>query len=60
METWARALGIGCRELRRLLTEGIDPICKYLTENGIYEEIEQRKAARTWPGGDALRGAVRL
>jgi hypothetical protein len=51
METWARALGITSRELEEQLKAGIDPISKYLTENGIYEAIEQRKAAGTWPGG---------
>ena len=33
METWARALGIGSRELRQRLMAGIDPIRRYLTEN---------------------------
>lgn len=51
METLARALGIASRELRQLLMAGIDPIYKYLTENGIYEAIEKEKAAGTWPGG---------
>ena len=51
MESLARALGIGCRELRELLKAGIDPIHRYFTENGVYEAIEQRKAAGTWPGG---------
>ena len=29
----------------------IDPIRKYFTERGIYEAIEERKAAGTWPSG---------
>ena len=50
-EELARALEISCRELDGLLAAGIDPIDKYLTEHGVYEEIETRKAAGTWPGG---------
>jgi hypothetical protein len=31
--------------------EGINPIHKWCTDPGIYEEIERRKAAGTWLGG---------
>jgi hypothetical protein len=48
---WARALEIDCGELRQLLREGIDPIHKYFTDHGVYEHIEKRKAAGTWPDG---------
>ena len=48
---WARALEIDCGELRRQLGAGIDPIHKYFTDHGVFEEIERRKAAETWPGG---------
>ena len=50
-EAWCRALEIDCLELRRLLAAGIDPIHKYFTDHGVFEEIERRKAAGTWPGG---------
>jgi len=50
-EAWARALEITCTELRQLLAAGIDPIHKFLSERGVYEDIETRKAAGTWPGG---------
>ena len=48
---WARALEIDCGELRRQLGAGIDPIHKYFTDHGVFEEIERKKAAGTWPGG---------
>lgn len=48
---WAHALEIDCLELHRQLGAGIDPIHKYFTDRGVYEEIERRKAAGTWPGG---------
>ena len=52
---WARALEIDCMELKRLLGAGIDPIHKYYTDHGIYEEIQKelqkRKTAGTIPGG---------
>ena len=48
---WARALEIDGTELKRLLRAGIDPIHKYFTDHGVFEEIERRKAAGTWPGG---------
>jgi hypothetical protein len=50
-EAWARALEIDCLELKRLLGARIDPIHKYFTDHGVFEEIERRKAAGTWPGG---------
>jgi hypothetical protein len=50
-DAWARALEISSRELRRLLTAGIDPIHQYFTDRGIYGAIETRKAAGTIPGG---------
>ena len=50
-DAFARALGVGNRELRADMLAGIDPIKRWFTENGIYEEIERRKAAGTWPGG---------
>ena len=50
-EALARALEIDCGELQQLLREGIDPIHKYFTDHGVYEEIEARKAAGTWPDG---------
>lgn len=50
-DAFARALGISNRELRAQIQSGIDPIKQYFTENGIYEEIERRKAAGTWPSG---------
>jgi len=51
IEAWARSLEITPRELRAQLAERIDPIQKWLTENGVLEEIERRKAAGTWPSG---------
>ena len=51
MEASARALEITLRELRAQLLAGIDPIHKYFTDHGIFEEIERRKAAGTWPSG---------
>jgi hypothetical protein len=50
-EAWACALEIDCLELKRLLGARIDPIHKYSTDHGVFEEIERRKAAGTWPGG---------
>ena len=44
-EASARALGIDYSELRQLLRAGIDPIHRYFTENGIFEEMKERKAA---------------
>ena len=52
----ARALEIGNRELRAQLMEGIDPIHKWLMENGVFEEIERRKAAGTWPAAEGRGG----
>ena len=50
-----RALEIDGLELRRQLAARIDPINKYLVDNGLYEEIEKelqkRKTAGTMPGG---------
>ena len=48
---WAGALDIDCGELRRQLGAGIDPIHKYFTDHGVFEEIERKKAAGTWPSG---------
>ena len=50
-EAWARALEITCYELRQLLSAGIDPIHKFLTERGLYEALKTTKAAGTIPGG---------
>jgi len=50
-EASARALEISCDELREQLEEGIDPINKYLTDHGVFEEIKRRKADRTRPSG---------
>jgi hypothetical protein len=47
----ARALEITGMELRRLLTAGIDPIHKYLTDRGVHEACKAKKAAETMPGG---------
>lgn len=60
METWARALEIFLRELRSQLSAGIDPIHKYFTEHGIFEEIERRKAAGMWSGGEREWRRIRL
>jgi hypothetical protein len=60
MEAFARALEITCRELRQLLVAGVDPIRKYFNERGIYEEIESRKAAGTWPAAGGCSADVRL
>ena len=35
MDAWARALGISGRELRAQLMEGVSPIHKWFTDNGI-------------------------
>ena len=51
MEASTRALEISLRELRGQLMAGVDPIHKYFTDHGIYEEIERKKAAGTWPSG---------
>ncbi|MBZ5604449.1 MAG: hypothetical protein LAO79_19270 [Acidobacteriia bacterium] len=48
-EAVARVIGITSRELREQLSAGIDPIHKYFTDQGVFEEIERRKAAGTWP-----------
>ena len=52
---WCRALEIDGMELKRLLRAGIDPIHKYYTDHGLYEEIQKelqkRKTAGTMPGG---------
>ena len=60
METWARALEIPPRALRAQLSDGIDPIHKYFTDHGIFEEIERRKAAGTWPCGGREGQKIRL
>ena len=54
-EALARALEISCAELDQLHAARIDPIHKYLTDHGVFEEIEKRKAAGTWPGGEGNR-----
>ena len=59
-EAFARALEISCAELNQLLAAEIDPIHKYLTDHGVFEEIEKRKAAGTWPGGEGKDAEVRL
>ena len=55
VEALARALEISCAELKQLFAASIDPIHKYLTDHGVFEEIEKRKAAGTWPGGERKR-----
>ena len=47
----ARALEITYDELWQQIASGIDPIHKFLTDQGVFEDIERRKAAGTWPGG---------
>ena len=54
-EALARALEIDCVELRRQLGAGIDPIHKYFTDHGVFEEIERMKAAGTWPAAQEGR-----
>jgi hypothetical protein len=56
MDAFSRALEMRGTELRQMLMAGIDPIRKYLTEHGVYEEIERRKAAGTWPSGGGKEG----
>ena len=51
MEAWARALEMSCREVRALLKSGVSPIRKYFEDHGVFEGIERRKAAGTWPSG---------
>lgn len=55
VEALCRALEIDGMELRRQLAARIDPINKYLIDNGLYEEIQKelqkKKAAGTIPGG---------
>jgi hydrogenase maturation factor HypE len=53
-EALARALEISSRELRALLTAGIDPIHKYLSEHGILAEIQATRAARRVAGGSRV------
>jgi hypothetical protein len=36
-------------QLDRLMLVGIDPIHKYFVEQGVFEAIEARRAAGTWP-----------
>jgi hypothetical protein len=60
MDAFARALEISPRELRSQLIAEIDPINKYFTEQGVFEEIERRKAAGTWPDGGKGSKSVRL
>jgi hypothetical protein len=49
----ARALNISYDELSDQIEEEVDPIHRFLTDNGTLVEIEQRKAAGTWPSGSA-------
>ena len=51
----ARALDITYNELSDQIEAGIDPIHKFFTDNGTLAEIEQRKAAGTWPSGFEVR-----
>jgi hypothetical protein len=44
-EASARALEISCSDLRKQLAAGIDPILKFLTDRGVFEEIEKERAA---------------
>jgi len=60
MDAFARALGVGNRELRSQMLAGIDPIKKWFTENGVYEEIEREKAAGAWPAAEGCCSNVRL
>jgi hypothetical protein len=39
---------------------GIDPIKGWFTENGVYEEMERRKAAGRWPAAGGCSADVRL
>ncbi len=54
-DAFARALGVGTRQLRAQMVVGVDPIKKYFAEAGIYGEIERRKAAGTWPAAERIR-----
>ena len=60
MDAFARALGVGNRELRSQMLAGIDPIKKWFTEDGVFEEIARRKAAGTWPAAGGCNANVRL
>jgi ATP sulfurylase len=53
-DAFSRALEIRGPELRQMLMAGVNPIRKYFTEHGVYEEIERRKAAGTWPSGSTV------
>jgi hypothetical protein len=52
MEALAHALEIRPRDLRGQFLAEIDPIYKYFTDHGVFEEIKKRKAAGTWPSGE--------
>src|ERR1700692_3532777 len=53
-EASARALEITSKELFQMLSAGIDPIHKYFTERGVFEELKTRKAAETIPASALL------
>ncbi len=53
-EALCRALEISGLELRAQMAAGIDPIHKWLTDHGAFEELERRKAAGEWPAAEAL------
>jgi len=59
-DTFARALGVGNRQLRADILAGIDPIKRWFSENGVYEEMERRKAAGRWPAAGGCSADVRL
>src|SRR5258708_10454878 len=59
-EAWARALEITCYELRQLLSAGIDPIHKLLTERRLYEALKKAKTPRTNPRGRWVLPKCRL
>jgi hypothetical protein len=59
-EAVARALEISCSDLRKQLAGGIDPIHKFLTDHGVFEEIEREKAAGRWPTAGGRQENVSL
>ena len=51
MDAFARALGVGNRELRTQLLAGIDPIKKWFTRTEFMRRSKEKKPPGTWPSG---------
>jgi hypothetical protein len=58
-EALCRALDISGIELRAQIEAGVDPIEKFLKDNGVFEEVERRKAAGTRPAAGGCNAKVK-